>query len=146
MDTQRAYIDFLHAIEGQASVFISTYELLIDAASATINYEIQLFVVIEKFRHHMRLKKARKKKAFVFNSTFVADESNKSNESNKSKFDRNTSFREENQSISTCVCDEKHWLSLCLHFEKDKRFIDWKSDANIQKKVNEALKDSHKKE
>ena len=104
-----------------------------------MNYKVQLFVVIEKFRHQFRLKKTRKKKTFVFNSVFAADESN------KSKFDRNTLFREKNQSISIYVCDKKHWLSLYLYFEKNKRFIDWKLDANIQKKVNKALKNPHKK-
>ena len=62
MNIQQVYIDFLHAIEKQTFAFINTYELLINAASATMNYETQLFVVIKKFRHHMRLKKTRKKK------------------------------------------------------------------------------------
>ena len=92
MNTQRVYIDFLHVIEKQTFVFINTYELLIDAASATMNFEIQLFVVIEKFRHHMRLRKTKKKKIFAFNSAFAVDENNKSNENNKLKFSRNTSF------------------------------------------------------
>ena len=92
MNTQRAYIDFLHVIERQTFVFINTYELFIDATSTTMNFKVQLFIVIEKFRHHMRLRKARRKKTFAFNSTFAADEDNKSNENNKLKFSRNTSF------------------------------------------------------
>ena len=115
------------------------YELFVDAASATMNYKAQFFVVIKKFRHYIHLKKMRKKKIFAFNLAFAVDESN------QSKFDKNISFRKKNQSISTCVCGEKYWFSLYSYFEKNKRFIDWKSDASIQKKVNEALKDSHKK-
>ena len=107
MNIQRIYINFLHVIERQASVFINIYELFINAASATINYKIQIFIIIEKFYHHMRLKKTRKK-IFAFNSIFAIDENNQSNENNKSKFDRNISFREKNQSILTYVYDEKH--------------------------------------
>ena len=114
MNIQRAYTDFLHVIEKHAFFFINMYELFIDAASATMNYEAQLFIVIEKFRHHMRLKKARKKKAFAFNSAFAADENNK--KSNKSKFDRNTLFRDDNQSVSSCICDAKHYFSECFYF------------------------------
>ena len=100
---------------------------------------MQLFVIIEKFRHHMRLKKMRKEKIFAFNLAFAVDESN------KSKFDKNILFWEQNQSISICVYDEKHWFSFYLYFEKNKYFIDWKSNVNIQKKMNETLKDFHKK-
>ena len=114
MNTQRVYTNFLHIIEKHAFFFINTYELLIDATLTTMNYEAQLFIVIEKFHHHMRLKKARKKKTFAFNSTFAVDKNNK--ESNKSKFDRNTSFRDNNQSVSSCICDAKHYFSKYLYF------------------------------
>ena len=96
MNIQRVYIDFLHVIEKQTFVFINTYELLIDAASIIMNFEIQLFIIIEKFRHHMRLRKTRKKKIFAFNSVFAADENNKSNKNKKLKFNKNTSFRKKN--------------------------------------------------
>ena len=92
MNIQRAYIDFLHIIEKQIFIFINTYKLFINATSATMNFEIQIFIVIEKFRHHMRLKKTRKKKTFAFNSAFAVDENNKLNKSNKSKFNKNTLF------------------------------------------------------
>ena len=62
MNTQQVYIDFLHVIKEHALVFINTYELFIDATSATMNYKIQLFIIIEKFRHHIRLKKMKKKR------------------------------------------------------------------------------------
>ena len=94
MNTQRVYTDFLHIIKKQTFFFINTYELLIDAALTMMNYEVQFFIVIEKFRHHMRLKEMKKKKTFAFNSTFVINENNKKN--NKSKFDKNTLFRNEN--------------------------------------------------
>ena len=94
----------------------------------------------------MRLKKTRKKKTFAFNLAFTVDKdnklnknkksnrNNKLNKNNKSKFSKNTSFREKNQVISIHVCDEKHWFSFYLYSKKNKRFIDWKSDVNIQKK------------
>ena len=94
MNIQRAYTNFLHVIKKQTFVFINTYKLLINAALTMMNYKTQFFIVIKKFRHHMRLKKIRKKKTFAFNSTFAVDENNKKN--NKSKFNRNTLFRNKN--------------------------------------------------
>ena len=84
MNTQHVYTNFLHVIEKQTFFFINTYELFIDATSIMMNYKVQFFIVIEKFRHHMRLKKTKKKKTFAFNSTFAVDENNKKTTNRKS--------------------------------------------------------------
>ena len=107
MNFKRAYKDFLHAIERLTSTFAEMYDAIIDVIASTTNYETQLFIVIEKFRHNIRLKKTRKEKAFTFNSAFAADENKKSNKfrNNKFKLSRNTSFRDDIKLIFTCICD-----------------------------------------
>ena len=71
IDSKRAYRDFLHAIEEIALTFVEVYELQLEIVA---NHEAQLLALIEIFRHHMRMKKVRKRKETIFNSTFVVDE------------------------------------------------------------------------
>ena len=71
IDNKRAYRDFLHAIEKIALIFVEMYEFQLKIVA---NHEAQLLAFIEIFRHHMRMKKARRKKETIFNSTFAADE------------------------------------------------------------------------
>ena len=125
MNFKRVYKNFLHVIEKLTSVLVEMYDAIIDVIASTTNYEAQLFIVIEKFRHNIRLKKTRKKKASAFSSTFVADENKKSNKSrdNKSKSSRNISFRNDIKSIFTCICDQKHYYVDCSYLNKTKRFI-----------------------
>ena len=107
MNLKRAYKNFLHVIERLTSVLAEMYNAIIDVIASTTNYEVQLFIVIEKFRHNIRLKKTRKKKASAFNSAFVADENKKNNKfrNNKFKSSRNISFRNDIKSIFICICD-----------------------------------------
>ena len=102
------------------------YDAIIDVIASTTNYEAQLFIIIEKFCHNIRLKKTRKKKALTFNSAFIADENKESNKSrdNKFKSSKNISFRDDIKSIFTCICDQKHYYADCLYLNKTKRFID----------------------
>ena len=143
MNFKRAYRDFLHVIKRLTSTFAEMYNAIIDVVASTTNYEVQLFIVIEKFRHNIRLKKTKKKKASAFSSTFVADENKKSNKSrdNKFKSSKNISFRDDIKSISTCICDQKHYYVDYSYLNKTKRFIDWKVDSNVKKKMQEILKD-----
>ena len=77
MNFKRAYKNFLHVIERLTSVFAEIYNAIIDVIASTTNYKTQFFIVIEKFRHNIRLKETRKKKASAFNLAFVADENKK---------------------------------------------------------------------
>ena len=126
MNSKRVYKDFLHVIEKLTSVLAEMYNVIIDVIASTTNYEAQLFIVIEKFRHNIHLKKTRKKKALIFNSAFVADENKKNNKfrDNKFKSSRNISFRDDIKSIFTCICDQKHYYVNCSYLNKTKRFID----------------------
>ena len=63
MNSKRAYKNFLHVIKKLTSIFAKIYNAIIDVIASTTNYEAQLFIVIEKFRHNIRLKKTRKEKA-----------------------------------------------------------------------------------
>ena len=107
MNSKRAYKNFLYVIERLTSAFAEMYDAIIDVIALMTNYETQLFIVIKKFRHNIRLKKTRKEKAFAFNSAFAADENKKNNkfQNNKFKSNRNISFQDDIKSIFTCICD-----------------------------------------
>ena len=77
MNFKRVYKNFLHLIERLISVFAEMYDAIIDEVASTTNYEIQLFIIIEKFRYNIRLEKTRKEKIFAFSSAFAADENKK---------------------------------------------------------------------
>ena len=96
IDSKRAYRDFLHAIEKIAFIFVEVYELQLEIVT---NHETQFLAFIEIFRHHMRMKKARKKKETIFNSTFVADESIKrTNEKRQKKNENKNENKNDNNS------------------------------------------------
>ena len=59
IDNKRAYRDFLHAIEKIAFIFVEIYEFQLKIVT---NHETQFFVFIDIFRHHMRMKKVKKKR------------------------------------------------------------------------------------
>ena len=141
MNFKRVYRDFLHAIKRLTLIFVEMYDAIIDLVASTTNYKAQLFIVIEKLRHNIRLKKTRKKKTFTFSSAFVADENNESNKSedNKFKSSKNISFRDDIKLTSICICDQKHYYVDYLYLNKTKRFIDWKADSNV-KKMKETFK------
>ena len=71
IDNKRAYCDFLHAIDKIVFIFAEVYQFQLEIVT---NHEAQLLVLIEIFRHHMRMKEVRKRKETIFNSTFVVDE------------------------------------------------------------------------
>ena len=62
INSKRAYRNFLHVIEKIASIFVEVYEFQL---KAVVNYETQLIKFIDVFRHHMRMKKIRKKKSDI---------------------------------------------------------------------------------
>ena len=86
MNSKCVYRNFLHVIEKLTSVFAEIYDVIIDVIASTTNYETQLFIIIKKFRHNIRLKKTRKKKISAFSSAFVADENKKNNKFRNNKF------------------------------------------------------------
>ena len=55
MNSKRVYKDFLYTIERLTSVFVKIYNAIIDVVASTTNYEIQFFIVIEKFCHNIRV-------------------------------------------------------------------------------------------
>ena len=59
IDNKRVYKNFLHSIEKIAFIFVEVYELQL---KKIIDHETKFFLFIEIFRHHMRMKKIRKKK------------------------------------------------------------------------------------
>ena len=77
MNSKRVYKDFLHVIKKLTSAFAEIYNAIIDVIASMTNYEVQLFIVIEKFCHNIRLKKTRKEKVFAFSSAFAIDENKK---------------------------------------------------------------------
>lgn len=129
VDSKRAYRDFLHAIEKQSSTFAEIYELQMDEVT---DYDAQILTIIEKFRHHMRMKDARKGKSTVSNSAFATDKGT-------------SSFRGQEQVPRPCLCGKIEWFSDCPYLNESKRSADWEPDPAIQKKVNEALQNPVRK-
>ena len=139
IDSKRAYRDFLHAIDKIASIFVEVYELQLEIVT---NHETQLLFFVEIFRHHMRMKKARKKKRTIFNSTFAADESKNTNSRN---FSSTFSFREQTQSRDFCYCEKKHLYGDCFYINEKIRPDEFTLKSEIVTKINEAKKNSKKK-
>ena len=116
IDNKRVYRNFFHVIEKIAFIFVEIYEFQL---KIVMNYEIQFIVIIDIFRHHMRMKKARKKKETIFNSTFVVDENKKFEESHS--YNHSFSFREKQQKQLFCYCDKKHSYDDCYYINENIR-------------------------
>ena len=58
IDSKRVYKNFLHLIEKIAFIFVEIYEFQL---KKIIDHETKFFLLIEIFRHHIRMKKTRKK-------------------------------------------------------------------------------------
>ena len=139
IDSKRVYRDFLHAIDKIASIFAEVQLFQLDTVT---DHETQLLILIEIFRHHMRMKKVRKKKKTIFNSTFVIDECNHTNHRNH--FDI-SSFRDQNQSRNFCICEKKHFYDDCFYFNEKIRSNDFKLKSEIVTKIDETKKNSKKR-
>ena len=139
IDNKRAYRDFLHAIEKTALIFVEIYELQLNVVT---NHETQFLVLVEIFRHHMRMKKARKKKETIFNSTFAADESKNTNSRD---FSNTSSFREQTQSRDLCYCEKKHLYDDYFYINEKIRSNEFTLKSEIVTKIDEAKKNSKKK-
>ncbi|KAG6995781.1 hypothetical protein G7Y79_00042g078860 [Physcia stellaris] len=138
-DSKRAYRDFLQAIDKTASTFAEVYLLQQDNVT---NHETQLLTLIETFRHHMRLKEARRGKGTISNSAFAADESKDTNGRNSSG---TSSFRGQNQSRDPCICGKKHFYGDCFYLNENIRPDDFKLKPEIVAKIDEAKKNPKKR-
>ena len=139
IDSKRAYRDFLHAIDKIAFIFAKVYEFQLEIVT---NHETQLFFFIEIFRHHMRMKKARKKKKAIFNSTFAVDESKNTNSRN---FFNISSFRDQIQFRDFCYCELKHFYDDCFYINDKLYSKKFKLKSEIVIKIDETKKNSKKK-
>lgn len=142
-DGKRAYRDFLYAIENTAPTFADIHELRIDTVP---DYDSQLLLTIENFRHYIRLKKVREATTSTSNSAFAANKSNNKSSSRTPSSSRTSSFRGGNRTPPTCICGSKHWYSECFYLNEDKCPANWKPNKEVQKKVNEGLKNDQKRE
>ena len=111
IDNKRVYKNFLHSIEKIVFIFVEIYEFQL---KKIIDHETKLFLFIEIFRHHMRIKKTRKKKSTTFNSTFVVNENKKNDHSHSHEF----SFRNKQQKQLFCFCEKKHSYENCYYFNE----------------------------
>ena len=62
INNKRTYRNFLHAIEKTTFIFVEMYKFQL---KIVMNHEVQLIVIINIFRYHMRMKKIRKKKRYL---------------------------------------------------------------------------------
>ena len=90
----------------------------------------------------MRMKKARKKKKTIFNSTFVVDESKNTNSRD---FFNISSFREQIQSRDFCYCEKKHLYDDCFYINEKIHSNEFTLKFEIVIKINETKKNSKKK-
>ena len=119
IDNKRAYRNFLHAIKKIVSIFVEVYELQLEVV---VNHETQFIIIIDIFRHHMRMKKARKKREIIFNSTFVVDENEKSiSNSNNNNRSNTFSFRDQQHEQSSCICDKS--INMTTVITSTKRYV-----------------------
>ena len=142
IDSKRVYRDFLHVIEKIALIFAEIYELQL---KAVMNHEIQFIVIIDIFRHHMRMKKARKERETIFNSTFVVDENKESEKSHNHDHSFSSSFRNKQQKQSLCYCGKKHSYENCYYINENIRSKEWTLKSEIMTKIIEVMKNSKKK-
>ena len=140
-DSKRAYRDFLHSIEKTAPTFAEVYELQLETVT---DHEAQLIALIDVFRHHMRMKEARKGKGTISNSAFVADEDKDSNDRDSSRTPT-PSFRGHQHEHPSCYCGGKHQYGDCFYINEKVRPKGWKLKPEIMAKIEEAMKDSKKR-
>ena len=88
------------------------------------------------------MKKARKKKKTIFNSTFVADESKNTNSRD---FFNISSFRDETQSKNFCYCEIKYFYDDCFYINDKLRSNEFTLKSKIVIKINETKKNSKKR-
>ena len=60
MNFKRVYKNFLYIIEKLIFAFVEMYDAIINVIASMTNYEIQFFIVIEKFCYNICLKKTKK--------------------------------------------------------------------------------------
>ena len=143
-NNKRAYKNFLHAIEKIAFIFVEVQKLQLKIIS---NYEKKLITFIDIFRHHMRMKKTRKEKTTIFNSTFVANENHKKSNDHAHSHSHSFafSFKNKQQKQTFCLCEYKHSYENCYYFNEKMRLENWKSKSKVKIKIDEILKNSMKK-
>ena len=144
VDTRRALRDFLLAIESHAPTLTAMYELM---DVNTNDEETRLMEVVEKFRHHIRLREIKKSRPEASHSAFAADEhtdDNKNNDNNKGKGKykgNKPSFRGKDAKPGPCFCELIHWYSECYYLRPELRPQGWKQDPIKKKKVDDAMRD-----
>ena len=136
IDSKRAYRDFLHAIEKTAPTFAEVQELQLETIQ---DHEAKLISIIDTFRHHMRMKEARKGRAVISNSAFAADETG-GGEGGESG-SRTPSFRGKQQEQTPCFCNKKHPWGDCYYINEKLRPEWWTLKPEIVAKIEEAKKD-----
>lgn len=125
----RSIRDFLFAAKKIDPAY-ADFQLTMMACSSTV---MDVFDIIENFRHLIGLNHGYGKRYSQF--AFRVEEASK--EENKK-----ASFRGREIEPSECICGKKHWYSNCFYLNPRKRPSGWKADSQVQKKVENAMKNS----
>lgn len=139
-NTDRPIRDFLLAVQSIDASFTTTYMIKLTEAPNTLD----LFTIIENFRHIARLKKKEHETTYnSSNSAFSAD--------NRPTF-RGTPARSTSNNSpiepSRCPCGTIHWWADCEYLNPSMQKPGWKPDPHIQKKIDsldEGFKDKIEK-
>ena len=130
-NTQRAYRDFLMAIEDEAPVLAQMHEYLTDTAA---DEEKLLFDVIEKFRNRIRLREVKKVTKNTASNSAIASASSE----NRSQ-SRTLIFRGKSSRPKSCLCGQTHWWSDCYYLNEKTRPSGWTPNKEVQKRIEQKM-------
>ena len=125
--------DFLYAASDVASEFTAVWTVNLQTMEEENKTLPDLYRMISLFRDHQRLANARKGKAASAFPAALKDQvlESSSGDTKESKTDSKK---------WPCICGLEHKLSECLYLIESKRPQGWTADPEVQKKVDEKLK------
>ena len=117
MNFKRIYKNFSHVIGKQAFILVEMYDHL---SMQLYQQQIIKFNSLLSSKNFTTIyawkRRERKRHQHLIQRlqlTKTTEKRNKSNENNRSNFDRDISFRDDDQLILIYICDQKHWFAAC---------------------------------
>ena len=102
--------------------------------------ETNFLTLVEDYRQYARMTYTHQTHTFS-HAAFATDAAGEEEQQTPpTRPNNNTSFKGQNQPPE-CVCGLLHWYNRCYYLNPKKRPANWSPNAEIQNKVNEALKD-----
>jgi hypothetical protein len=129
--------DFLQAISDVSPEFSNVWTVNLQTKEADGEALPDLYRIVELFRNHQRLYNAQKGR----NSTFPASYQGKSLEDSDKTPEKTLDEKKDSEKKKRpCVCGLDHRFEKCPYLIESIRPKDWKPDLEIQKKIDDKLK------